>query len=127
MGSCFKDFIVKNMMMQSDFNFDNSFSSYNFFISKNIIHVRMSYVLDFCACSLGAYPMQMDNQSQYTCDRQKRLVDGKLIGALGRRETSAGDYGPNVRTPRQPKAGRLPGRAAPSPLLHVRGCASRAS
>ena len=67
----------------------------------------MSSVLDFSACSLGAYPVQMDNQSQYsTCDGQKRLVDGKNYW----RVRQAGNIGGRLRSERSdPKTalGRL--------------------
>ena len=38
-------------MVQSDFNLDTWFSSYDFFTSKSIIYVLMSSILDFSACS----------------------------------------------------------------------------
>ena len=49
--SCFEGFIARNTMVQSDFNLDTWFSSYDFFTSKSIIYVLMSSILDFSACS----------------------------------------------------------------------------
>jgi hypothetical protein len=54
MRSCFKEFIARNMMVQSDFNLDTWFSMYDFFYFKrHCIHALMSYFLDCPACSVG--------------------------------------------------------------------------
>jgi hypothetical protein len=53
-GSCFEEFIVRNTMVQSEFNFDTWFSRYDFFYFKrHYIHALMSYFLDCPACSVG--------------------------------------------------------------------------
>ena len=46
MGSCFKGFITRNTMVQSEFNLDTRFSIYDFFIAKQTI---MWWHQQFCS------------------------------------------------------------------------------
>jgi hypothetical protein len=45
-GSCFEAFVIRNTMVQSGFNLDTRFSSYNFFLVYKSIHCAvMSAIL----------------------------------------------------------------------------------
>ena len=55
MASCFEKFIAKNMMVQSDFNYDSWFRNYDFFFLQKLWNAPLSVILYFLlACCVEA-------------------------------------------------------------------------